>query len=157
MYGDEQLMSRETDPLEWWRIREECLQSSAKLARKYLGIVATSVPSERLLLKAGQLSSDRRASLKPKNVNIAYSKCVRSLDRCNSTAIDKSQKYSYRPALPYTHSNSATPSTTISSYPTYPAMSSFPYLTYTHPHSSTHVITFTSILTYPHLARIPIT
>ncbi|KAK4328281.1 hypothetical protein Pmani_001306 [Petrolisthes manimaculis] len=70
MYGDEQLMSRETDPLEWWRSREECLKFSSKLARKYLGIVATSVPSERLFSKAGQLISDRRASLKPKNVNM---------------------------------------------------------------------------------------
>ena len=43
---------------------------SSKLAKKYLGIVATSVPSERLFSQAGQVILDRRARITPKNVNM---------------------------------------------------------------------------------------
>ena len=69
-YGEEPLVTRETDPLEWWKNREECFKYASILARKYLGIVATSVPSERLFSKAGQVISDRRASILPQNVNM---------------------------------------------------------------------------------------
>ncbi|XP_066944608.1 E3 SUMO-protein ligase ZBED1-like [Macrobrachium rosenbergii] len=70
LYSEEQLLNRETDPLAWWKSREECLKVSSRLAKKYLGIVATSVPSERLFSQAGQLILDRRARIKPKNVNM---------------------------------------------------------------------------------------
>ena len=70
MYSEEELLNRETDPLAWWKSREECLKVSSKLAKKYLGIVATSVPSERLFSQAGQVIVDRRARIKPKNVNM---------------------------------------------------------------------------------------
>ena len=39
------------------------------LAKKYLAIPGSSVPSERLFSKAGELISEKRSQLKPKNVD----------------------------------------------------------------------------------------
>jgi hypothetical protein len=39
------------------------------LQKKYLCLPATSVPSERLFSKAGQVANDRRNRLNPKNIN----------------------------------------------------------------------------------------
>ena len=36
------------DPLVWWKEKHAALPNISSLIRKYLGIVATSVPSERL-------------------------------------------------------------------------------------------------------------
>ena len=41
----------------------------SKLVVKYLGVPVTSVASERVFSKAGQIVSQRRASLKPKRVS----------------------------------------------------------------------------------------
>ena len=58
------------DPLIWWKINGKRFCHLAKLARKYLCIPATSVPSERAFSAAGQIVNQRRACLLPENVNI---------------------------------------------------------------------------------------
>ena len=55
-------------PLNWWNARKRVLPNLARLAQKYLGIVATSVPSERLFSTAGNIVSAKRAALLPENV-----------------------------------------------------------------------------------------
>jgi hypothetical protein len=69
-YFEEHVISRADDPLEWWSKNSQHYPTLAKLARKYLCITATSVPSERLFSKAGELISHKRSRMKPKNVNM---------------------------------------------------------------------------------------
>lgn len=54
----------------WWKKNESTFPLLSNLAKKYLGIVTTSVPAERLFSKAGETISQRRNRLKPKNVNM---------------------------------------------------------------------------------------
>ncbi|CAH1106940.1 unnamed protein product [Psylliodes chrysocephalus] len=69
-YLAEDLISRKENPLEWWKARAAIYHHLAKLAQQYLCIVATSVPSERIFSKAGQLISERRSRLKGENDKI---------------------------------------------------------------------------------------
>ena len=69
-YSEELIIARRENPLEWWQKRGSNLESLNRLAKKYLGIVATSVPSERLFSKAGEVVSARRSCIKPSNVNM---------------------------------------------------------------------------------------
>jgi len=59
-----------TNPLAWWKSNGARYPRLAVLALKYLGIPATSVPSERIFSKAGEIVSRRRASLKPSTVDM---------------------------------------------------------------------------------------
>ncbi|CAB4023807.1 zinc finger BED domain-containing 1-like [Paramuricea clavata] len=70
LYFGEKLIPRDSEPLKWWHEHGKNYPKMSKLARKYLCATATSVPSERLFSKAGELVSHRRSSLKPKNVNM---------------------------------------------------------------------------------------
>ena len=58
------------DPLEWWKSRQSSLPVLSEVARSVLAVPATSVPSERIFSKAGQIVSKRRASLKPNHVDM---------------------------------------------------------------------------------------
>jgi hypothetical protein len=51
------------DPLKWWAARSSSLPLVSLLARKYLAIPATSVPSERLFSDCGHVMSKRRTRL----------------------------------------------------------------------------------------------
>jgi hypothetical protein len=51
------------DPLLWWKVHEHRYPTIARLARKYLAIPATSVPSESLFSTAGRLVNKARARL----------------------------------------------------------------------------------------------
>ena len=55
-------------PLQWWKLNKHIMPNLAKLAQKYLGIVATSVPSERLFSVAGNTVGTKRAALLPENL-----------------------------------------------------------------------------------------
>ena len=57
-------------PLLWWKCYEAQFPLLAKLAKKYLCIPATSVPSERAFSAAGNVVNSKRACLLPENVNM---------------------------------------------------------------------------------------
>ena len=58
------------DPLVWWKRMEPVFPNLSKLAKKYLCVPASSVPSERVFSTAGNLINKRRASLAPDNVDM---------------------------------------------------------------------------------------
>lgn len=57
------------DPLEWWHSHKTGLPILTQLAKKYLSIPASSVPSERLFSDAGNLITSKRTRLAPDIVN----------------------------------------------------------------------------------------
>lgn len=58
-----------TNPLEWWtKDRRNKYPILASLARKWLGCIATSVPSERAFSKSGNVVTTKRCSLDPETV-----------------------------------------------------------------------------------------
>ncbi|CAL9706231.1 unnamed protein product [Knipowitschia caucasica] len=69
-YLEEKIIPRDHDPLQWWKDHTQAFPFLSRLASKYLGIVASSVPSERIFSKTGELISQRRNRLKGKNVNM---------------------------------------------------------------------------------------
>ena len=58
------------DALDWWRNNERKFSLLSVLARKYLCIQSTSVPSQRVFSTAGHIVNAKRASLLPENVNM---------------------------------------------------------------------------------------
>ena len=70
LYTQERTPDINTNPLQWWKLNGGRYPRLTILALKYLGIPATSVPSERVFSKAGEIVSRRRASLKPSSVDM---------------------------------------------------------------------------------------
>ena len=58
------------DPLLWWKTKESVFPFLSKLAKKYLCIPASSVPSERIFSTAGYLVNRQRAALSADNVDM---------------------------------------------------------------------------------------
>lgn len=80
MFSEDANLDRKKNPLVWWEERQKVYPWLSKLAKKYLCIVATSVPCERVFSKAGQLISERRNRLKSKNVEqILFLHCNKNL------------------------------------------------------------------------------
>ncbi|XP_076118622.1 E3 SUMO-protein ligase ZBED1-like [Alosa pseudoharengus] len=59
-YLEEPLIPRSTDPLSWWETKASVYPRLTKVMTGRLCIVATSVPSERIFSKAGQIITERR-------------------------------------------------------------------------------------------------
>ena len=57
------------NPLIWWRNNEKYFPRLSQLARKYLCVPATSVPSKRAFSVAGHVVNEKRSSLLPENVS----------------------------------------------------------------------------------------
>lgn len=62
-------IDRKTNPLEFWKKHKLLFPELYELAMKYLCIPSTSVPSERVFSKTGQLTNLRRNRLGPKNLD----------------------------------------------------------------------------------------
>ena len=69
-FFDSKLLERDEDPLTWWKDNKKDYKILFNLAKNYLCIPATSVPSERLFSTAGELVSIRRNRFKSKNVDM---------------------------------------------------------------------------------------
>ena len=69
-FVEEPNIGRRDDPLAWWKARVQVYRELVPLARSSLCVVATSVPSERVFSKAGQLISARRNRLSAKTVKM---------------------------------------------------------------------------------------
>lgn len=69
-YMEENILQRKDDPLKWWKDHENHYTLLSVLALKYLSMPGTSVPSERLFSKAGELVSAKRSRIKPKNIDM---------------------------------------------------------------------------------------
>ncbi|KAE9525614.1 hypothetical protein AGLY_014141 [Aphis glycines] len=62
-------ISHNQDPLLWWKYNEKKYPVVSQMAKKYLSVIATSVPCERLFNEAGQVITKRRNQLSPDRVN----------------------------------------------------------------------------------------
>ena len=58
-------VDEDCNPLHWWSINASKFPSLAVLAKKYLGIPATSTPSERIFSSMGQVVNRLRNRLAP--------------------------------------------------------------------------------------------
>jgi len=62
-YLNECLLSRHMDPLKWWSERKHIYPRLYEIMKRRLCVPATSVPSERVFSKAGQVLTQRRSRL----------------------------------------------------------------------------------------------
>jgi hypothetical protein len=69
-YLQESAPPMDSNPLDWWKVNQIRYPKLAKAAKHFLGIPATSVPSERLFSKSGQALTNRRNRLSSTSVNM---------------------------------------------------------------------------------------
>nr|XP_061819122.1 E3 SUMO-protein ligase ZBED1-like [Nerophis lumbriciformis] len=69
-YFGESPISKDENPLKWWKEHQARFPNLAMLARSYLSVPATSTPSERLFSAAGNIVNKKRTSLTPEHVDM---------------------------------------------------------------------------------------
>ena len=69
MYMQYPTLDIDESPLEWWKLEAGRMPLLSTVARKYLSVCATSVPSEQVFSTGGNLVNAKRNSLKPDKVN----------------------------------------------------------------------------------------
>ncbi|XP_069389205.1 E3 SUMO-protein ligase ZBED1-like [Paralichthys olivaceus] len=70
MFFTEAPIAKKDDPLSWWRENEGRFPTLSNLARSLLCILATSTPAERIFSAAGNICSQKRASLTREHVDM---------------------------------------------------------------------------------------
>jgi hypothetical protein len=65
LVGEDGEVDRRTDPNAWWRVNSHRFPMLCELARKWMGCMGTSVPSERVFSTGGKIVSIKRCSLTP--------------------------------------------------------------------------------------------
>ena len=68
-YTRETCIPLKSCPLKWWRENAKYYPMLSRLAKVFLSIPATSVPSERVFSTAGDIVTAERAQLLPENVD----------------------------------------------------------------------------------------
>lgn len=68
-YVDMSIVNRLESPLDFWKCHKSALGGLYDLHLKYSSVPATSVPSERIFFKAGQIINDRRNKLCSKTLD----------------------------------------------------------------------------------------
>jgi len=78
------------NPLSWWKTKQEIFPVLSIIARKYLGIPATSVASERLFSDAGNHITSKRNSLDPGLLGkmIFLKRNMQTMDNANVFPLD---------------------------------------------------------------------
>jgi len=75
-YLAEDTMHFDEDPRMYWKKKSEKLPTLATLAKDYLGLTATSAPSERIFSLAGNFYTARRNLLRPETFpSLMFIKC----------------------------------------------------------------------------------
>ncbi|XP_046542888.1 E3 SUMO-protein ligase ZBED1-like [Haliotis rubra] len=69
-YKLEECIPLTENPLLWWKMNAVRFPALAGLVKQYLGVCATSVPSERVFSSAGDIVTAQRASLSAENVDV---------------------------------------------------------------------------------------
>lgn len=59
-YSEEKPIPRDGDPLRWWKMNEPTFPCLSKIAKKQLGLMATSVPAERIFWKGGTVCNSEK-------------------------------------------------------------------------------------------------
>lgn len=86
-YLNQSVIPRTEDPLKYWQKLRLAYPSLNKIAMRYLSIVGTSVPSERLFSKAGAIKMDNRSRLSGEHLNQLLFLGPASTDTCKKTSL----------------------------------------------------------------------
>jgi hypothetical protein len=82
-YFSEGQADADVDVFEWWKNKEKTYPDLARMAKDFLSIPATSVPSERAFSAAGEIADEKRNRLSPEHLRICV--CLESWMRLFST------------------------------------------------------------------------
>lgn len=71
-YLNQSVIPRYHDPLKYWQTMKHAYPALFDVAKKYLSIIATSVPSKRLFSKAGNIKTETRNRLIGNRLHILF-------------------------------------------------------------------------------------
>lgn len=85
-YLEEPIFQRNADPLSWWKAKCSVYPRLTHVMARRLCIVATSVPSERISSKAGQIITEWRCRINPSK--LGFSECQSLLKTWKNCHLD---------------------------------------------------------------------